>query len=83
MPNNLMLAIWNIQALKELSTVTTKERRHVPYIRDGEHSYIMTFGSQETGECAVSESRMRENRLSGLNGGILSCCLGNKEGCLP
>lgn len=76
-------SIWGIQALKGLSTETTKERKRVPYSKMDKHSYIMTFGSQETGECSVSESRMRETRLSGLVGGILSCYLGCKEGCLP
>jgi len=65
--------------------IEAKERKQVPYSKMGKHSYIMTFGSSDENqsECNVSESRMRENRLSGLNGGILSCYSGNKEGCLP
>lgn len=64
---------------------TIKERRHVPYISDGEHSNKMTFSNTGANQskCCVSESRMREIRLYGLGGGILSCYSVSKEGCLP
>jgi len=63
----------------------TKERRHVLYISDRGHSYKMTFGSQVAipGKSSVSESRMREIRLSGLNGGVLNPHVSREEGCLP
>jgi hypothetical protein len=39
-------------------------------LRNGLHSYKHFMGSQTTGEIYVLESRMREIRLSGLNGGL-------------
>jgi len=57
----------------------------MPYVDMDKHSYIMTFGNTDENqcECSVSESRMREIRLSGLVGGVLNCYPGIKEGCLP
>jgi hypothetical protein len=64
---------------------TIKERRHVPYIRDGEHSYKMTFSNIDAnqGKCCVSKSRMREIRLSGSVGGLPMCNNLGTEGGLP
>jgi len=51
--------------------------------RNGIYSNKTLLGSQEIGEGSVSESRMRENRLSGLVGGLLKCYSSNMEGDLP
>lgn len=56
-------------------------------LRNGIYSYIMTFGNQVgvPGECNVSESRMREIRLSGLVGGfpMQDNLFTNAKGSLP
>jgi hypothetical protein len=75
-----------VQARLEGTVCTTiKERRHVPYISDGEHSYKMTFSSTDENRCksCVSKSRMRENRLSGSVGGLLNFYTYSEEGGLP
>ena len=46
-------------------------------------SYKSSFGSQVTGECSVSESRVREIRLHGLDGGLLRYHFSGMEGGLP
>jgi len=44
----------------------------MPYTAMDKRIYIITFGSSDKNrrECSVSESRMRENRLSGLIGDL-------------
>ena len=62
-----------------------RERRRVPYTVMDTHRYIITFAHQQllVDAYCISESRMREIRLSGLGGGLLKYCSRSMEGGLP
>jgi len=70
-------------SLKGAVYTILKERRRVPYTAMDIYRYNTSFKHQTTGAYCISESRMQEICVSGLDGGILSCYSCSKEGCLP